>query len=540
MFNLKHGIIKKLLSTLTILSLLIPHAVFADSVAQSQRMLNQLGYNAGPVDGAYGGKTKRALEAFYAKSGGSYDGKLDANEVTALKAAVDKAGITSAPFNHSAWRADNKWNETVGPQWSSHLRKLYNSDWPTNHITADMNNDSILDFVYAPFFKVVNMHGSMTGSVPTDWNDTKHTYCYDEACAGEAATPTIYFGRSDGSYILGTGAVIDNRDEPGYLMGIIRVADFNGDNKPDMFINETLDWEDFSPVNESRDGRRDSYFLSQPDGTWVESSDTHLSNSNWKVFDHGYAIGDLDGDNDIDIVMTTHYGDLACWMNQGGGHMKLIKVCGKGIKAFTVELGDMDGDGDLDVLSSHMEEGQTLGWNPGETAIHYNNGKGSFRKNSVRLKEYTGKWDWNFTIDFQAADFDNDGDMDIIMSRNRSPYIGLAYEVSENLGNGKFKTHGIEVISDIPNYTVAKHQAILTERNTFNESQYLRLSDLNNDGLMDYISYRGAGRYTDRVYINNGDFTFTEFDKNDKKNPLKRVTAGSFNQKDRFYMKDMY
>ena len=96
------------------------------------------------------------------------------------------------------------------------------------------------------------------------------------------------------------------------------------------------------------------------------------------------------------------------------------------------------------------------------------------------------------------------------------------------------------MISDIPNYTVAKHQAILTERNTFNESQYLRLSDLNNDGLMDYISYRGAGRYTDRVYINNGDFTFTEFDKNDKKNPLKRVTAGSFNQKDRFYVKDMY
>lgn len=61
MFNLKHGIIKKLPSTLTILTLLIPHAVFADTVAQSQRMLNQLGYNAGPVDGAYGGKTKRPL-----------------------------------------------------------------------------------------------------------------------------------------------------------------------------------------------------------------------------------------------------------------------------------------------------------------------------------------------------------------------------------------------------------------------------------------------------------------------------------------------
>ena len=52
---------KKSLSIFITLTMLIPHAVFADTVAQSQRMLNQLGYNAGPVDGAYGGKTKRAL-----------------------------------------------------------------------------------------------------------------------------------------------------------------------------------------------------------------------------------------------------------------------------------------------------------------------------------------------------------------------------------------------------------------------------------------------------------------------------------------------
>ena len=93
MFVLKHGIIKKLLSTLTTLTLLIPHAVFADSVAQSQRMLNQLCYNSCPVDGAYGGKTKRALEAFYAKSGGTYDGKLNANEVADLTEAMSTAGI---------------------------------------------------------------------------------------------------------------------------------------------------------------------------------------------------------------------------------------------------------------------------------------------------------------------------------------------------------------------------------------------------------------------------------------------------------------
>ena len=89
---------KKLLSIITILTILIPQGVFADSVAQSQRMLNQLGYNAGPVDGAYGGKTRRALEAFYAKSGGSYDGKLDTNEVIDLKNAVKEIKTNNGKY----------------------------------------------------------------------------------------------------------------------------------------------------------------------------------------------------------------------------------------------------------------------------------------------------------------------------------------------------------------------------------------------------------------------------------------------------------
>ena len=73
--------------------LLCASQAMSNDVVKTQKMLNQLGYNAGPVDGAYGGKTKRALEAFYAKSGGSFDGKLDANEITDLTSAMDVAGL---------------------------------------------------------------------------------------------------------------------------------------------------------------------------------------------------------------------------------------------------------------------------------------------------------------------------------------------------------------------------------------------------------------------------------------------------------------
>ena len=83
---------KKILVILPFI-VMLASPVLANSVAQSQRMLNQLGYNAGPVDGAYGGKTRGALEKFYADNGSLYDGKLDANEVADLTAAMSRAGI---------------------------------------------------------------------------------------------------------------------------------------------------------------------------------------------------------------------------------------------------------------------------------------------------------------------------------------------------------------------------------------------------------------------------------------------------------------
>ena len=142
MFNLKHGIIKKLLSTLTILTLLIPHTVLADTVAQSQRMLNQLGYNAGPVDGAYGGKTKRALEAFYAKSGGSFDGKVDANEVADLRAALGNGKSNKVNFR-SGIEYENQ-GSMIFPKTDIDIVKS-RYWWQHTPIINDFNGDGIDD-----------------------------------------------------------------------------------------------------------------------------------------------------------------------------------------------------------------------------------------------------------------------------------------------------------------------------------------------------------------------------------------------------------
>jgi peptidoglycan hydrolase-like protein with peptidoglycan-binding domain len=82
----------------------------ADTVSDVQNILNQLGYNAGPVDGAYGGKTRGALEKFYKDTGSIYDGQLDDNEVNDLQNALDYTGryCEAHPLNNFGHNTQSK------------------------------------------------------------------------------------------------------------------------------------------------------------------------------------------------------------------------------------------------------------------------------------------------------------------------------------------------------------------------------------------------------------------------------------------------
>ena len=100
-------------------------AVFAGLVDQAQRMLNQLGYNAGPVDGAYGGKTRAALEAFYANSGSKFDGKLSQNEIVDLSKAL----------NLNLVMVDKKPKGLGSRQWGE-----WNQDMPENEWAFNLTN----------------------------------------------------------------------------------------------------------------------------------------------------------------------------------------------------------------------------------------------------------------------------------------------------------------------------------------------------------------------------------------------------------------
>ena len=474
----------KVIITTFILTVFVTPSI-ASSISEAQNMLNQLGYNAGPVDGAYGNKTRRAIEQFYKSIGSSFDGKLDNNELSDLIKQMSLKGIatSTSPENKNsnpskkAKRAlagidienDPKKDFFKPPQSPFPSAKLYSWGGGDMWRIADFNNDGLFDVVYIGTMNLSNSTVQCTYQVCSDRqiNDAIKP------------SPALYLRGTDGNLRYSPKLLIDNRDNKGMALGRqILIADYNNDKVLDIYIAD-------HGVGKP-DGYRDSYFLSQANGTWLESSKTHLSHSNFKVYDHGAATGDIDNDGDMDVVITTMGSGLQCLINDGTGFLKKRK-CG-GSFAFALELADMDDDGDLDAIVGGHE------YNPNSsmfTGIHWNNGRGNFsRNNKTRFPQHKKKWG---TIpELSAWDLDNDGDIDIAISRTGSSYKGSAIQIIENLGNKKFKDRGIIQLDSNDGWVYG-----------------IRFRDMDNDGEDDLFISSYSAKTSGTVVINNGNFDFS-------------------------------
>ena len=365
---------------------------------------------------------------------------------------------------------------------------------------GDFNNDGYVDVIYVGSMKydAQNMVGDNTGGL-----------CGGGECKGNKPLPQLFLGDENRKLTKAKGLLIDNREDPGLSLGKgSLVADYNNDGVFDFYV--------YDHGVGTHDGFRDSYFLSQPNGTWLESSDTHLSHPNFANFDHGGAVGDIDNDGDMDVVITEsdwRTGTfLWCLMNDGTGFLKKRK-CG-GIFSFALELADMDGDGDLDVLVGSMEFDSSKDSHM-SPAVVWNDGRGNFHKNNrTNLKRHRKLGN---TPEVSAADLDGDGDLDIVYSRAGHRYVGTAVSIIENLGNKKFKDHGLFHLLEAPADYVPDH-----EGNPYNAFiSMVKFRDLDKDGDMDIYLGGSAHKTNGMVLLNEGDFNFDLL----KPNEAKYLTA---------------
>ncbi|MDB4085968.1 VCBS repeat-containing protein, partial [Amylibacter sp.] len=120
-----------------------------------------------------------------------------------------------------------------------------------------------------------------------------------------------------------------------------------------------------------------------------------------------------------------------------------------------------------------------------------NNGRGNFSKNNkTRLPQHKKKW--GVIPELSAWDLDNDGDMDIALSRTGSSYKGSAVQIIENLGNKKFKDRGIIQLDSNDGWVYG-----------------IRFRDMDKDGDNDLFLSSYSAKTSGVVVINNGNFDFT-------------------------------
>jgi hypothetical protein len=199
-------------------------------------------------------------------------------------------------------------------------------------------------------------------------------------------------------------------------------GDFNNDGLTDIFVFDHGYDADPYP------GSNCKLIIQEPEGSfsWTRMSETG--------FFHGGASADIDNDGDIDIFVGGH--DPFFYINDGNANFTVAtdRFDQSIAKVFTAELIDIDQDGYVDLLvGAHEFDGDG-------TTIYWGSSTGSYTKASrTILPEFPA---YGVVLDFDAADFDGDGDRDLAINRtgggNDNFYVGSKIQLLINNGNRNF------------------------------------------------------------------------------------------------------
>ncbi len=201
------------------------------------------------------------------------------------------------------------------------------------------------------------------------------------------------------------------------------------------------------------------------------------------------AFEDIDGDGFVDLYTGGAAPNFSTvgrmYKNDGTGNFILsddetfIKKREGGLA-----FGDVNGDGfpDMIVSGAYGSPGGAL------TRLYINDGNGNFTldESSSFVNVSRG--------DFRMFDYDNDGDLDILISGNGSQ--GVAFNLYENDGAGNFTLNNQSGLEQVG----LNHASIV-------------IADLDNDGFLD-IATNGStsssgGAFRTRIFKNNGNSTFS-------------------------------
>ena len=188
------------------------------------------------------------------------------------------------------------------------------------------------------------------------------------------------------------------------------------------------------------------------------------------------ALGDVDGDGDLDMALAKGSRPSQLYLNDGNGvfaDVTAVRMPTQNGYTSALQLGDVDGDGDLDMA---------LGKN-GQNLLYLNDGTGTFADVTAHLMPV----DSDNTADLLLGDVDGDGDLDMFVA-NGVRYSRTPDRLYVNNGSGTFV-----------NVTVSRLP--LTTGTTS-----VALGDMDGDGDVDLVGGRDGNSW---MYFNDGAGTFT-------------------------------
>ncbi len=157
----------------------------------------------------------------------------------------------------------------------------------------------------------------------------------------------------------------------------------------------------------------------------------------------GLTVFDYDHDNDLDLFQGNDHQSNFLFRNDGHLHFTEVAVAsgvavndkGKPTGSMHGSIGDIDGDGLTDLLVTDLRHG----------ALYRNLGNGLFEDITERSgisAAFAGKGEWGAAL----FDFDNDGDLDIVSANGTAEELILQLPLLlENNGKGYFRNAGPEL-----------------------------------------------------------------------------------------------
>jgi methionine-rich copper-binding protein CopC len=258
-----------------------------------------------------------------------------------------------------------------------------------------------------------------------------------------AATVRLNDGKGNFS---GSTAIVSSA----YDVNKIATGDLDGDGKMDIVLAGA------NPLAGYR--YRQAYLLSIHLG-----SNTFVGDVTQDYPVTSIALGDLDGDGDLDML-TTNSNGVVLRFNSGTGSFNTGTGVAFAGKASDVAVADVDGDGDLDLLVS---QGSTV-------SVRLNNGQGVF----------SGGTDSGAAGNLATADVDGDGDLDLLVAIAASNTVSVRL----NDGTGTFSAGTAVPVGSNPSDVAA--------------------SDVDGDGDLDLLTTNQASN-TVSVRLNNGTGNFS-------------------------------